>query len=965
MIEYNVLEEKWKKRWNESKLFEANAKKGKKKFFATFPYPYMNSLLHIGHFYTLMRVEALCRYKRLQGYNVLFPQGWHCTGSPIEAAAQRIREGEPKQISNMKKLGLSDSEIAKFSEPQYWTEYFPKEAKLDYERMGLGVDFRRSFITTSLNPYYNAFIEWQFNHLKEKGLVAKGVHPVVWDPIKGMPVGDHDRSEGEGEVPQEFLLVRHKLDDGRFVISATLRQDTILGITNLYVHPNIEYDEIEIETTNDKDKKSNREIWIVGDAASKRLEEQDWKIKRKGKVKGLSLVGQFTEEFGGRRVPILPATFIDPEFGTGLVHSVPSDSADDLIALWDLQKDEKFCKKYGLDIEMIRNIKPIPILDTEGIGDIPAEHFLKKYNIKNQNERKKLDEIKKELYKLSFYAARFGKVYNNIFSKDISGKLVQDEKEFVKDELKRLGWIETYYQLTGKVVSRSLNICTVKIVRDQWFMNYSDPSWKDSVRQALENLTLYPEKSRSQFEYVVGWIQNWACTREYGLGTKLPWERQWVIESLSDSTIYMAFYTIAHLIKEIPKEELCDEVFDYVFGKSVMRPILKSGKAKEDILDRMREEFSYWYPVNFRNSGKDLIQNHLVFYLFNHVALFEKKHWPSGIGVNGWVTVDGQKMSKSLGNMILLRDMAVQFGVDPSRLTILNGGEGLDDPNWDSDFAKNQNIRLGQFCEFCINSYNTGSDKKTSVDDWMQSKLNQLIKETTECMELTLFRSGIQKAYFELSRATRWYLRRTNNSPNKKVMNQIIESQLVLMSPFTPFICEEAWEGIGKKGFISEAKWPEYDESKIDEELNKSEDIIAGTMDDITTVLKLTNKISPKKITIFVAEEWKHDVFRKIKEIMKETRVPDLIIRDAMKDEKIKKYGDNAVKMIPLVVKGNKVPETVYSQDDEYKFLNSSIDFLKKTFNTEITVIKEIDASDEQTAKARQALPGKCALFVE
>ena len=106
----------------------------------------MNSLLHIGHFYTLMRVDAFARYKRATGHNVLFPQGWHCTGSPIEAAAQRIRENEPKQVSNMKKLGLSDSEIKKFSDPEYWTQYFPREAKIDYERMGMSVDFRRSFI---------------------------------------------------------------------------------------------------------------------------------------------------------------------------------------------------------------------------------------------------------------------------------------------------------------------------------------------------------------------------------------------------------------------------------------------------------------------------------------------------------------------------------------------------------------------------------------------------------------------------------------------------------------------------------------------------------------------------------------------------------------------------------------------------------------------------------------------------
>ena len=71
------------------------------------------------------------------------------------------------------------------------------------------MDFRRSFITTNLNPYYNKFIEWQFRKLKEGNYVVKGKHPVVWDPKENEPVGDHDRIEGEGNVPQEFVLIKH------------------------------------------------------------------------------------------------------------------------------------------------------------------------------------------------------------------------------------------------------------------------------------------------------------------------------------------------------------------------------------------------------------------------------------------------------------------------------------------------------------------------------------------------------------------------------------------------------------------------------------------------------------------------------------------------------------------------------------------------------------------------------------
>ncbi len=252
MADLRSLQKKWAKRFKEEKIFEADATTKKPKFFVTFPYPYMNGYLHMGHLYTVMRVEALARFKRHMGYNVLFPQGWHCTGSPIETAALRIREKEEKQWTIMRDMGFSDKEIERFSEPAHWTRFFPIEAKRDYEDMGFSVDFRRSFITTELNPYYDKFIRWQFNKLKERNFVVKGKHPVVWDPIGNCPVGDHDRSIGEGETPQEFTLLKFALGK-EFIIAATLRPETIFGQTNLWVGPEIIYVKAKV----------NNEVWII------------------------------------------------------------------------------------------------------------------------------------------------------------------------------------------------------------------------------------------------------------------------------------------------------------------------------------------------------------------------------------------------------------------------------------------------------------------------------------------------------------------------------------------------------------------------------------------------------------------------------------------------------------------------------------------------------------------------------
>ncbi|MCK4799225.1 MAG: class I tRNA ligase family protein, partial [Spirochaetes bacterium] len=271
MVDLSKVHVKWQKKWDEAKLFESNPN-DKNKYFVTFPYPYINGLSHIGHLYTIMRVEALARYKRLNGFNVLFPQGWHATGSPIVNAAKRVKSKEEKQIKIMKDMGFSDDEIQNFEKPEYWIEYFAPQFEGDYRSMGLSIDWRRNFHTTSLNPYYDKFIQWQFRTLKEKGYVIKGKFPVVWDPVEGCAVGDHARVEGEGETPQEFCLFKFKLSDGRNIITATLRPDTVMGITNVYVNPDEIYIEINVK------KESGSESWIVGKPMIEKLLMQEFNL---------------------------------------------------------------------------------------------------------------------------------------------------------------------------------------------------------------------------------------------------------------------------------------------------------------------------------------------------------------------------------------------------------------------------------------------------------------------------------------------------------------------------------------------------------------------------------------------------------------------------------------------------------------------------------------------------------------
>ncbi len=958
--EAEYIEKKWQARWNEAKIFEAEPNESQEKYFLNFPYPYMNGYMHLGHAYSLLRVEILARYKRMKGYNVLFPFAFHCTGSPIVSAADRIKDNDPKQMKIMRDMGISEDAIPKFADPVYWSEYFPDEYVKDISRFGCGIDWRRSFITTSLSPYYNKFIEWQFRTLKAKDYVVLGEHPVTWCPKCNSPVGDHARIKGEGETPQELTLLKFKFEDA-YIIAATLRPETVYGQTNMWVDPENRY----VKT------KVGEEIWIVSKECADKLIKQREGAQIEGEIWGGQMMGKTCLAPGIKReIPILPSEFCDPNKGTGLVTSVPSDAPDDWMGLYDLQKDEGLCKRFGLDCEEIKRIKPIPIIDSPGWGDLPAVKICEEMKIESQRDREKLEEAKKVIYKSGYYT---GVMNEN--AGEFAGMKVEKAKDLVKEKLIESGDADVMYELTGEVVCRCLTPSIVKVVTDQWFIAYGNEEWTKDTHKALSKLRLYPKVIRKQFEYVLDWLNDWACTREFGLGTTLPWDENWVIESLSDSTIYMAYYTISRYLEHenlIDANKINDAFFDYIFlGEGDQRAISRKIGVSESKLKTMKSEFEYWYPFDIRGSGKDLVQNHLSFCLFNHVAIFPEKHWPKSFSVNGWVTVSGAKMSKSAGNFYSLREILDRFGADGTRLTLAYSGEGMDDPNVDMDLAKGAHTRLEALRDFAINNYDKGREERIDIDSWFESVLNRTVREVIETMEEMNFRTALKIGYFDLQRHLRWYMRRCLGDCNKESLNKFIVTQTKILSPVTPHICEEIWEKMGFEGFISLAEYPRVDVTKLNPNIEASEEYLINTISDVNEILKVTG-IKPGKIVLYTPSEWKYVMHRTAVKmgLAKQLSVGGLM-KGGMAEENVKKHAKEAVKYAKklvedLTIKGKDELEKLSIAMDEKSYLIGAKAFLKHEFKCDIEVYSSDDeARYDPKEKAKFAQPLRPAIFVQ
>lgn len=201
-------------------------------------------------------------------------------------------------------------------------------------------------------------------------------------------------------------------------------------------------------------------------------------------------------------------------------------------------------------------------------------------------------------------------------------------------------------------------------------------------------MNTYFSETRNAFQGVLDWLNQWACARTYGLGSKLPWDTQFLVESLSDSTIYMAYYTVAYLLQGggifgdkagplgISANEMTDDVWSYVFQGTPLPPDSQIDREKAA---QLRYNFDYFYPMDVRSSGKDLIPNHLTFCIYVHSAIFKEEHWPLSMRANGHLMLNGKKMSKSTGNFLTLSEAIKKFGADATRLTLADAGDEIGD----------------------------------------------------------------------------------------------------------------------------------------------------------------------------------------------------------------------------------------------------------------------------------------------
>ena len=491
-------------------------------------------------------------------------------------------------------------------------------------------------------------------------------------------------------------------------------------------------------------------------------------------------------------------------------------------------------------------------------------------------------------------------------------------------------------------------------------------------------LDILPNEIRSEFFNVLDWLRERACARQHGLGTRVPWDNEWLVESLADSVIYMSFYIISKFVnsKEIFAENMTDDFFEYIFyGKGDADSLAQKTKISTEKLDEIRKEFLYFYPVDSRHSGRDLVPNHLTFFVLNHVALFPQENWPKEIVVNGSVLMDGKKMSKSMGNIIPLRDAVKKYGADPIRLSILISAELLQDADFNIESVTGIKNKLENILEECKKFKKSEFTPTTAEDIWILNRLSNLISDVTGSMDKMRLREALHHILYGFDSELQWYLKRTTAKKRNDIsglMHKILSTRVSMLSPFAPHITEEMWEQLGNTETVSKSTWP-IPETQENNAAVQTESLLSSTMNDIANIIKVT-KISPQKIVIYTADAWKSKAYHQIlKNVNSGQTNIGTIIKELIagkETEQVKKDPDFVKKTLKdILSEPTELRDAKMSAGEIDEKASISLELtslIENDYGIKLQVFSESDSNKyDPKNKARMARPFKPAILIE
>ena len=733
--DYAQIEKKWQDIWDEKQTFAAKDDYSLPKFYGLVEFPYPSGQgLHVGHPRSYTAIDIVCRKKRLEGYNVLYPMGWDAFGLPTENFAIK-NHVHPAEVTK--------KNIANF--------------KRQLKSLGFSFDWSREINTT--DPEYYKWTQWIFLQLYKKGLAYKKKMSVNWctsckcvlaneEVVNGhcercgsevihkeksqwmLKITDYAEKLLEGLDEVDFIdrvktqqrnwigrsygtQVKFSTNIGDTFEVFTTRADTLFGVTYMVMSP----EHPLINKWADKITNMDEVTAYKQEAAKKSDFERTELAKDKTgvKISGVTAINPVN----GKEVPIFIADYVLISYGTGAIMAVPAHDT----------RDWEFAKKFGL-----------PIIEVVAGGeDVQAAPYTE---------------------------CATGKLVNSGF---LNGMSVEDAKKAIQEWLaeRNLGERKTNYKLRDWVFSRQRYWGEpIPIVHCDKCGYVPVP--ESELPLVLPNVDSYEptDNGESPLAKMTDWVNTTCphCGRPAHRETDtMP---QW-----AGSSWYFLRY--------------CDPHND----KALASP----------------EALKYWTPVDWYNGGMEHTTLHLLYSRFWHKFLYDIGVVPTSEPYakrtsHGMILGEnGEKMSKSRGNVVNPDEIVRDYGADTMRVYEMFIGDFEKAAPWSQSSIKGSKRFLDKVWAL--------SDKLTGGDSYraeLESAFHRTIKKVTEDIEGLKMNTAIAALMSLL-----------NDIQGSGSINRAeFKTYLILLNPFAPHMTEELWQQAGFEGMLNEAEWPKYDEAK-------------------------------------------------------------------------------------------------------------------------------------------------------
>jgi len=810
------IREYWESNKIPNKLTRFDLKK--KKFYLLDGPPYANADAHVGHVKTTTLKDIWSKFKLLQGFSSWFQPGFDMHGLPIENMVERKLGIKSKQDIEMMGVEKFIDECRRFAtgNEQNWLEM--------YRKLGAWRGYVEPYIT-----FHNSYIEsgwWTVKQLFDKGMLVMGDKSIHWCPHCETALSGYEVSDSYADVKDPSIYVKFPLvgKDNEYIIVMTTTPWTLISNVAIAVHPNEYY--LKVKVDNEiliiAEKRAepvlkdllNLDYEVVEKVLGKEFEGIKYKpvfdipiqkeLEKNSNAHRIILsIPVLTKKSykhrlvgGGETVEETVKEFVTINEGSGAVHTAPGHGPEDhIIGL-----------HYSLPV-----VSP---LDAQGRYTEGTSEF------------------------------------KGIFVKD-ADKLIAEKLE-KKNLLLHFGWVTHAYPLCWRCKSP-----LVFRVSKQWFFKVD--KIKEKMMKENQKVRWLPDFGKERFHNWLDDAVDWCISQQRYWGIPLP---IWICGKCGDIDVIGSFAELQkRSTKKLPKDadlhknvvdkiELecnnCDSTMKRV--PDTMNVWFDSGIAPWASLGypyQNKDLFEKLWPVDLIDESQDQIRGWFYSLMFCGVSTFGVSPYKT-VALNGWVVDEkGEKMSKSLGNVVWANDALDKLGADILRFYYCWEVAPWEVQNFSfktaDEIRKALNILWNSysfFTTYVSKDFKLNFRKLKIEDRWVQSRLNSLVQEVTEHLEnFEVHDAGRKIADFVIKDLSRVYIKLirdrvwvSETGIDKQVALSVLYQCLLtvakLLAPITPFLSEEIYRNLdGKEKSVFMTKWLEPIQKLVDKKLENQMEI--------------------------------------------------------------------------------------------------------------------------------------------